>query len=69
MLINSPLMAQKQSCQRHNDCVATMAVVAEGTIAVQDRRHGTSHGATFDIHSLVKMLDPKGTSYRQVTDR
>ncbi len=64
--INTPLMPTRQRCQQHPSCAETLAVVGDGTLAVQDRRHGTSHALTLDLPTLVKMLDPAGTSYQPV---
>lgn len=66
MVMNDPLARKRQTCQQHERCNVTIAVSAQGTLAMRSRQHGQSHQAAFDIHSLVRMLDPRGTSYRPV---
>lgn len=50
-------------CDCHGTETLAMGKPQEGVLEVRDRRHGTSHGLSRTLPELVRMLDPKGTSF------
>ena len=58
----------RQSCS----CCGTQVLAAvkdvNGTtvLHVQDRRHGTVHLRYFSLPDLVRLLDPRGTSFTAI---
>ena len=35
-------------------------------ITISDRRHGTNHRVALSVQEIVRILDPKGTTFRAV---
>lgn len=54
-------------CQgKHREVIAKPNPEA-GKLEIQHRRHGTVHEGVYSLASLVKALDPKGTSFTPST--